>query len=97
MPDYRRNRIPGRIYFFTVNLLERRSRLLIEHIDAFGETVRRVRARRPFHISHIDCMLESDQNRIREIAAENRTVVDGAPERRTRHLATAILRAYDSR
>jgi putative transposase len=50
MPDYRRNRVPGGTYFFTVNLLERRSRLLVEHSDAFREAVRQVRARRPFHI-----------------------------------------------
>ena len=50
MPDYRRNRVPGGTYFFTVNLLERRSGLLVEHIDAFREAVRQVRARRPFHI-----------------------------------------------
>ena len=50
MPDYRRNRIPGGTYFFTVNLLERRSSLLTEHIDAFREAVRQVRARKPFHI-----------------------------------------------
>jgi putative transposase len=50
MPDYRRNRVPGGTYFFTVNLLERRSSLLTEHIDAFREAVRQVRARKPFHI-----------------------------------------------
>ena len=50
MPDYLRNRVPGGTYFFTVNLLERRSRLLVEHIDAFREAVRQVLIRRPFHI-----------------------------------------------
>ena len=50
MPDYRRNRVPGGTYFFTVNLLERGSCLLVEHIDAFREAVRQLRARRPFHI-----------------------------------------------
>ncbi|MGH8808879.1 MAG: REP-associated tyrosine transposase, partial [Noviherbaspirillum sp.] len=50
MPDYRRNRVPGGTYFFTVNLLERRSHLLIEHIDALREAVRQVRTRQPFHI-----------------------------------------------
>lgn len=33
MPDYRRNRVAGGTYFFTVNLLECRSHLLIDHID----------------------------------------------------------------
>jgi hypothetical protein len=32
MPDYRRYRVPGGTYFFTINLLERRSDLLIRHI-----------------------------------------------------------------
>ena len=50
MADYRRNRVPGGTYFFTVNLYNRRSRLLIEHIDAFREAVRQVRAKQPFHI-----------------------------------------------
>lgn len=50
MSNYRRNRVPEGTYFFTVNLLERNSRLLIEHIDAFRDAVRQVRTRRPFHI-----------------------------------------------
>jgi putative transposase len=34
MPDYRRYRLPGGIYFFTVNLLERYPNdLLIRHVD----------------------------------------------------------------
>jgi putative transposase len=35
MPDYRRNRVPGGTFFFTVNLLDRRSNLLVRHIDAW--------------------------------------------------------------
>jgi REP-associated tyrosine transposase len=50
MPDYRRNRVPGGTYFFTVNLLERSSALLVAHIDALRDAVRTVRNRRPFHI-----------------------------------------------
>ena len=50
MPDYRRNRVPGGTYFFTVNLLERRECLLVEYIDALRDAVRQVRAQRPFHI-----------------------------------------------
>ncbi len=47
MPDYRRNRVPGGTYFFTVNLLERRSKLLTEHIDVLRTVVQRSK---PFHI-----------------------------------------------
>ena len=50
MPNYHRNRVPGGTYFFTVNLLERRSHLLVEHIDVFRDAVRGVREKRPFHI-----------------------------------------------
>ncbi len=50
MPDYRRNRVTGGTFFFTVNLIDRRSNLLVANIDALRDAVRRVRARTPFHI-----------------------------------------------
>jgi putative transposase len=50
MPDYRRNRVPGGCYFFTVNLLDRTSDLLVANIGALRDATRVVRARRPFHI-----------------------------------------------
>jgi putative transposase len=50
MPDYRRNRVPGGTYFFTVNLFDRSSRLLVDRIDALREAVRTTRQQRPFHI-----------------------------------------------
>jgi putative transposase len=50
MPDYRRNRVPGGTYFFTVNLLERRSKLLVEHIDVLRKVVKTVQQNKPFHI-----------------------------------------------
>ncbi len=50
MPDYRRNRVADGTYFFTVNLLERRSRLLVERINDLREAVRMVRKNQPFHI-----------------------------------------------
>jgi putative transposase len=50
MPNYRRNRIPGGTYFFTVNLLERKSGLLVKYIGELREAVRVVREKQPFHI-----------------------------------------------
>jgi REP-associated tyrosine transposase len=50
MPDYRRNRVPGGTYFFTVNLLDRSSRLLVAHVDVLRAAVRETRAKTPFHI-----------------------------------------------
>jgi putative transposase len=52
MPDYRRNRVPGGTYFFTVTLLDRRADLLVAHIEALRDAVRAVCSLRPFHI---DC------------------------------------------
>jgi putative transposase len=64
MTNYRRNRIPGGTYCFTVNLLDRRSRLLVDRIDALRAAVRHVRKARPFHIDawvvlpeHMHCLL----------------------------------------
>jgi putative transposase len=50
VPEYRRNRVPGGTFFFTVNLLDRRSDLLVTQIDILRDAVRRVRARAPFRI-----------------------------------------------
>lgn len=50
MPDYRRYRVPGGVYFFTVNALNRQEDILVRHIDALREAVRRTRIQRPFHI-----------------------------------------------
>jgi len=41
---------PGRHVFLTFNLLNRRSELLVRHIDLLRETVRVTRSRHPFHI-----------------------------------------------
>jgi putative transposase len=50
MTNYRRNFVPGGSYFFTVNLFDRRKRLLVEHIDALRAAFRYARARHPFEI-----------------------------------------------
>ena len=50
MPDYRRNRVPGGTYFFTVNLLERKNDLLTRQIDLLREAIKQTRRSRPFHI-----------------------------------------------
>ncbi len=50
MSRYRRARVPGATYFFTVNLFNRRSDLLVRHIDLLRDTVRATRSRHPFQI-----------------------------------------------
>src|ERR1700726_4876027 len=63
MPDYRRNRVPGATYFFTTNLRDRRSGLLVTQIEALREAVRGVRRQLPFRIDawvvlpdHMHCL-----------------------------------------
>ncbi|SDI01487.1 putative transposase [Pseudomonas benzenivorans] len=63
MPDYRRARVPGATYFFTVNLRDRSSDLLIREIELLRDTVRATKARHAFHIDawvvlpeHMHCL-----------------------------------------
>ena len=63
MPDYHRNRVPGGTFFFTVNLRDRDSDLLVRQVEMLREAVRRVRARAPFRIDawvvlpdHMHCL-----------------------------------------
>jgi putative transposase len=63
MPDYRRNRVAGGTFFFTVNLRDRHSHLLVMQIDVLHQAVRQVRARAPFRIDawvvlpdHMHCL-----------------------------------------
>jgi putative transposase len=50
MVRYRRSRIAGATYFFTVNLRDRRRGLLVEHVDALRDIVRGVKNELPFTI-----------------------------------------------
>lgn len=50
MSDYRRNRVPGATYFFTVNLRDRRSDLLVREIAVLRAAVQTARRSAPFHI-----------------------------------------------
>ena len=63
MSNYRRARVPGATYFFTVNLRDRSSDLLVREIDLLRATVRATRQRHPFHIDawvvlpeHMHCL-----------------------------------------
>ncbi|WP_260295628.1 REP-associated tyrosine transposase [Sedimenticola hydrogenitrophicus] len=50
MVQYRRNRVPGGTYFFTVTLRDRHSKAMIEHIDALRTAFRETLRERPFEI-----------------------------------------------
>lgn len=78
MPNYRRIKTPGGTFFFTVNLCDRRKRLLVEHIDILRDAFRLARHRRPFRIiaiaimpDHLHCIWqlpEGDSNNARRWA-----------------------------
>jgi putative transposase len=53
MVRYRRNPVPGGTYFFTVALEDRRSSILIDHVDALRTAFRTTRTERPFAIEAI--------------------------------------------
>ena len=63
MPNYRRIKTPGGTFFFTVNLLDRRKNLLVEHVDILRAAFRLAKHRRPFRIiaiavlpDHLHCI-----------------------------------------
>jgi putative transposase len=69
MPDYRRNRVPGGTYFFTVTLRDRSSDLLATQINSLRTAVRQVAAKSPFHIDawvvlpeHMHCIWTLPEN-----------------------------------
>lgn len=53
MTEYRRYRVKGGCYFFTVNLAERKRSLLTEKIELLRESFRTVKDRHPFNIDAI--------------------------------------------
>ena len=48
--QYRRSKASGGTYFFTVNLADRSSTLLVEHVAELRQAVRTVKQRHPFNI-----------------------------------------------
>jgi putative transposase len=48
--NYRRNRVPGGTFFFTVTLTDRRSHLLVDHIDLLRDALRFIRRQHPLRI-----------------------------------------------
>ena len=54
MTEYRRPRIPGANWFFTVNLAQRHgNHLLLDHIDRLRQVIHRVKSVHPFAIDAI--------------------------------------------
>ncbi|ALQ50271.1 REP-associated tyrosine transposase [Nitrosomonas ureae] len=47
---YKRGDVKTGIYFFTVNLVQRHLRLLLDHVEILRAAVKTVKQRHPFHI-----------------------------------------------
>jgi len=69
MSNYRRACVPGATYFFTVNLADRSSCLLVERIDTLREAFRATRTDLPFRIDavivlpdHLHCIWTLPEN-----------------------------------
>jgi len=105
MSNCRRYRVAGGTYFFTINLLDRRSDLLVRYVDALREAVRRTRRERPFRIDgwvvlpdHMHCIVtlpdgdDDFSNRIKAIKIRFARTIP-ATERRTRARAARGERA----
>ena len=53
MPDYRRVRVPGGTYFFTVAIADRTTTLLVDHLQALRDAFAITRKVRPFQLDAI--------------------------------------------
>jgi putative transposase len=53
MVNYRRNFVPVGMYFFTVTLANRKSKILVDHVDLMRNALRVARQERPFVIDAI--------------------------------------------
>ena len=69
MSNYRRHYIPGGSWFFTVNLKNRDSDLLVRHIDHFRQATALIKQWKPFHIEswvilpeHMHCIWTLPEN-----------------------------------
>ena len=69
MSNYLRVRTAGGTYFFTVNLLERQRRLLVEHVDELRASFRAAHRARPFELlaivvlpDHLHCVWRLPEN-----------------------------------
>ena len=68
MSRYRRPRIEGGRFFFTVVLVDRSSKLLIQHIERLRQVYRSVQARLPFETNAI-CILPDHLHAIWTLSA----------------------------
>ena len=79
MVRYRRNRVVGATYFFTVTLRDRRSTLLVREIDALREAWRKAAHRVP-HAVIAAVVLPDHLHAVIRMQDETMPASDAAPE-----------------
>jgi REP element-mobilizing transposase RayT len=97
MPNYRRAKFEGGTFFFTVTLADRRSNMLVSHIDRLRAVYREVQKSRPFesiavcvlpdHLHAIWSLPRDDADfamRWNLIRARSRAVYQGGIDRQAR-------------
>ena len=69
MSNYRRNKVQGGTYFFTVNLWDIKQNLLVEHIELLRNAIRKTKRKKAFHIDawvvlpdHMHCIWTLPEN-----------------------------------
>jgi putative transposase len=70
MSRYRRPKIEGGIFFFTVVLADRSSKLLVEHVERLRQVYRAVQARSPFETNAV-CILPGHLHAIWTLPADD--------------------------
>ncbi|MBR0740394.1 transposase [Bradyrhizobium liaoningense] len=88
---YRRNFLPGGTYFFTVTLIDRRSSLLTDNIDALRSAFRSARKERPFEIDAI-VILPDHLHAVMSLPLDDANFV-GRWRRIKGHFSSALLHA----
>ncbi len=89
MSRYRRSLVLGGTYFFTVNLADRRSRLLMEHIARVRAAFQTVRERRPYQTIAV-CVLPDHLHAIWRLP-EGDADYSGLWSLIKRHFSSALL------
>ena len=88
MSRYRRSQLAGATYFFTVALADRRSKLLVEHIDVLRQAYQKVQVQHPF-VTVAICVLPDHLHAIWQMPAD-----DGDFSLRWRLLKTYFSRIF---
>ena len=102
--QYRRADIKDGTYFFTVNLADRKSNLLIERIDDLREVMKNVKQRHPFQIDamvvlpehlHAIWTLPQQQGQVQNQRSNSNAATGSGPESTTQQQGQVQNQEYE--